>query len=123
MFAEQVEDDAHVLLVFLEIEAKDQYDIEECDDKLTDMSAEHRVHEALKRSRRIAEAERHHSEVIMPLLCFECRFFFVLLAHANLMVDSMEIYLGKVGCTSQFIEQFIDCYILSLRWFSLKRKG
>jgi hypothetical protein len=72
------------------------------------MLSEDGIHETLKCRWRICEAQRHDSKMGMAMVCLKRRFLFILRLHTYLTVASMEVELGKHGCSSKLAKQFID---------------
>ena len=71
--AESVEDDADVLQVLRPRGAIYQDIIEKHQHEPAEIWAEDVVHQCLESGRSVGEAKRHHQELVVPLVCPECR--------------------------------------------------
>jgi len=66
------------------------------------------VHESLKSSRRVGEAERHHHELVVTPVRAERCLLDVIRVHPDLMVAAMKVDLGEVPCTLELVQELID---------------
>jgi hypothetical protein len=61
--------------------------------KSSHVFAKYCIHQVLKIGRSISEAKRHHYELKMAMVSFECRFGFIFGNHPNLMKTK-----GQINC-------------------------
>ena len=77
VLTKEVQGEAQVLFVFLQVKTENQDVIQVKDDELTDLTAEACVHQALKRGWRVAQTEWHDAKMVMAVMSLESCFFFV----------------------------------------------
>lgn len=69
--------------------------------------AQDAIHDTLKCGRRIAQSEGHVTELVVPLMCFECRLF-LSWKDTDLVISSPQIQFGEDFCSGQFIKKFVN---------------
>lgn len=70
-------------------------------------SLEQVIHGVLKFCRHVGETKGHYGELVMSIMCVECRFPDVLFPDLDLMISDSQIKFGENGSTMQFIDQLI----------------
>lgn len=102
------EDGPDVLQVLGPSCAVDQNVVKENEYKAMKKWGKHRVHQRLERRRSIGEAEWHHQELKVALVCAERRLVDVVGMHPHLVVARAQIQLGEESGAAKFIEELID---------------
>jgi len=88
--------------------AVDKNAIKKYQDEATQELPEDVVHECLEGCRGIAQAERHHQELVEAVVSAECRLVDVGGPHANLVVPRPQVELGEEAGAVELVEQLVD---------------
>ena len=78
---------------------------------------ENAIHNRLKRRRSIGQAEGHHQELEMAIVCAKRRLKRIRLMHPNLMVPRTKGQLGKEPSRSQFIKELVRRWDRKMVWY------
>lgn len=82
--------------------------VEEHKNEVADEVIQYLVHQGLECSRCISEAERHHQELKMAVMCAKRCFLNIGVVHPLLMVPAAQINLGEEAATAKFVESLFD---------------
>ena len=106
--SQDLENDPQVNLMILLRLGVDQDVVHENYHKLIKIGLEHPTHEIHECRRSIRQSEWHHCELEVPIPRLECCLRDVFLPNSQLMINSVEIYLGVDPRSSQLIKQIIN---------------
>jgi hypothetical protein len=106
--AERVEDGAEVTQVISPRPAVNQNVVKKYQDEAAEERPEHIIHQGLECRRGVAEAERHHKELVQAIMCTERRLVDVLRAHAHLVITRAQVQLGEELSAMELVEELLD---------------
>jgi hypothetical protein len=106
--ATEDEDDLEVFFVLMHRRVVHKYFIHANQDELQKSRLEHAIHDALEHRLRIAQAKRHHVELVVALVCFERHFVFISWQDPNLMAPCAKVQFGEHLCAGQLVEELVD---------------